>query len=600
MVYLPIESYKIIRMKIFIKSVCISIVAVFVLSFKAYCVLQTNGNFKYWSCNQSTAFGIYKVEKTAGKKYFKIASQDDISQIEEYNPKGLIVGTIIIKFQNGNIVSLTEADRWHYVFKIKKYVQLAEHEFMVTEMIRGLNSNLPCKGVKYTYANGVLEKETFLSFDDKPMKNNDGVAIIKYKKMTDEANFSLTKEIEYFDENERPVFSAEKDCHKISYDHDSKGNTISKAIFDTAFIPVKSRYGVSKTTYEYDINDNKISEAYFDINDNAANNVYGVSVIRYIYENGLCAGMKYFDDKDKVSASGKVLLGSSLVKYSYDDNGNETDRTYYDENEWKNLSNEGYHEMRHKYSDLNMLTETSVYNIYGSPINDKEGIHKWFFVHDDYGRIIQTSFYDKDYKPAKNRIDQVNMIKYRYDDMGRILSQSYWLDEDRKINRWDGYHENMWKYNDLGQLIESSKLDTNGQLVKSQEGYSKQILTYNNKSEIVENGYYDGNAPVNVSNSSRASIRNFHSIKYAYDNQNRTSSIAYYDDKNEPTDATIGLDKTNTFKCHKIEFIYRGTKIISENCFALDDTTPMKIIDCYNSDYVSYAGNSTNKKIVNK
>ena len=544
-------------MKNLVQTVGISLVVLILLPFNSYSTLETTGNFKYWDCNQSQVFGLYKIDNTAGRNYYKITIVSDGSKIEQYNTQGVLIGITIIKFNNGNIVSLSEANRWNYVIKTKRYRQLNKDEFMVTEIVKGVNSNLPCKGVKYSYSNGVLDKETFLSFDDKPMANNDGVAVIKYKRWATGDNFSLLQNVEYFDENEKPVISAEKDCHKISYDRDSKGNIISKAYFDISNSPIKDRYGASKYVYEYDNNDIQMSEAYFDVNNKPINNVYGVAVSRYTIKNGLRKEMHFFDDQNNVSLSGKVLLGSSTVKYSYDDNGNMIKQSFYDENGSSNLCNEGYSEVRYKYSDIDMLIETSLYDNYGRAVNDKEGIHRRSYVNDDKGRNIQIAFYDKEDKPTKNRIDRVYAIKYRYDDEGRIVSTSYWQGENLRMNRWDGFQEGISKFNDLGQIIEDSKFDAKGELIKTQGGYSKQIITHNNAAQVIERGFYDGNLPVNILNVSIATIKNYHSIKYTYNSQNRISAIEYLDDKNEPTNATISIEK-NTFNCNKVEFIYRG------------------------------------------
>ena len=232
-----------------------------------------------------------------------------------------------------------------------------------------------------------------------------------------------------------------------------------------------------------------------------------------------------------------------------------------------------------------MLTSIEYFDQNQAPVVDAGSIHQYGYERDNEGRIIQIAYFDKDNKPVQDNFNQVFMIKYKYDEAGRLSSTSYWKDATTKMQRWNGFHEYIMKYNQDGQEIERLYFDDKGNLSKTNDGYSRQIMKYNPDASITERDFFDNNTPVVLIT---GGIKNYHSVKYFYDNNARVTSIEYFDEADKPTNVTISFDEE--FTAHKIELVYQGNRIIQENCYLVNSDTPYKIIDCLKNDYVNANG----------
>ena len=548
---------------------------------------QKEGIFKDWNYSPTEVFGLIRLENTSNKPYYKISRIDNQStKIQEYNASGIVENTKVIRFVNGKLNTITSSDEWGKVYEITKFTVTGPDEFMVTRRNNGKNSYLPCKGAKYIYKNKLLVEMRNISYNNKLCNNGSSVAITRYKRYDDKNRFSLLKELAFFDADNKPVISSSYDCYKVVYEYSERGNQTSIAYYGTGNEPLTNRYGGFKSKYQYDEDDKMIKSESIGLNDEVTANVFGVAKTEYEYKNGLTIKQTRFDGRNNITRASAEGDGIAIIKYEYDDNGNETKRSFYDENNSPINNNSGYHQVTYRYSSLNMLTDIEYFDKNKTPINDIHGIHRYNYIKDNKGNSTGEAYFDKSDVAVQDDHDEVYMVKYKYDESGREISRSFWKDNTTKMTRWNGYHEQISKYNEDGLVTESLYLDETGNLFTSSSGFSRLVTNYNSNAQLSERKCYNGNTPAAVT---KSFVNDYHSIKYFYDNNSRVSLIEYFNTDSKPVNANISFDKDSVI-CHKIEFVYKGNRIIQEKCYQANNESPIRILDCLSHDYINTSG----------
>lgn len=549
--------------------------------------------FKDWNYTPTGVFGLLKLDNVSERSYYKIVKTDaQTSKIYSYNAAGMQTGMVTIRFAAGKITQLARTDRWGDTYEVTKFAVAGPDQFIVTRKSSGKNSFLPCKAARYIYKTGLLSEVRYLDFNNKIYPYSDGVAIIKYKRHTDKNRYSLVNEVSYFDEKGQPVISQSTDYHKINYEYDNRGNQLSYAYYGIDNEPITNRFAAFKRKSEYDNNDRQTRGTNYGLNDEPASNSFGLAGSDYEYKNGLLTKTTRFDEHFKTTRASEAGDGIAILKYEYDDRGNQIKQSYFNENDQAINGQSGYHSISYTYDPLDMLTSESYYDKYGNPATNRDKIHKYAYVRDDKGRVIQQAYYNNANSPVKDPSNEVYMVKYKYDEQGRQVSESYWENSSTKMARWNGYHDDISKFNDDGQVTESAYYDENGKLYVSSSGYSRLVTLYSSNARLLERKYLNGSAGMMMANSL---VNGFCSIKFSYDDKSRITNIKYFDINGSPANATANLNSTDlTF--HKIEFVYTGNRITEQKLYLVGSETPSKIIDCLKNDYINTGGVSQGHK----
>lgn len=552
----------------------------------AFAAFGSGENYKDWNYSPTSVVGLIRLDNTANRSFYKITRMNEQStKVQQYNAAGIVTNTTVVRFFNGSLKLIAETDQWGKTYQTTKFTYLGNGIFNVTETNTGKNSYLPCKSVKYIYKNNLLAEKRYLSYSGKLCNNSDGFAITKYKRYTDKNRFSLIMEQSFYGPDSSPVMAGSYDCHKLVYQRDERGNEVAVAYFGINDEPLTNRYGGFKSKYEYDQNDNYTTSLNIGLDEEPAPNAYGVVKTTYTYKNGFIAEETRFDNKNKIVRSSSAGDGIAIIKNEYDDRGNYAQISYYDENGRPINNHSGIQKIIYQYSPLNMLVGIEYFDNNNAAATNVSGIHRYRYVRDNKGQLIQAAYFDKGNSPVENKSDHVYMIKYKYDEYGRLSSESYWHDSTTRMKRWNGYHETITKYNQDGQVNEYLYFDENGNSCKTNNGYSRKQLKYNADATENEIRIFDNNIPVMLTG---AFVSKYHCIKYFYKADGRVASVEYFDINDKPTDAAISL--TDEFNCHKIEFAYQGDRVIQEYCYLANNNTPAKIIDCLKNDYVSVNG----------
>ena len=550
-------------------------------------------DFKDWNYSPNAVFGLVKLTDVAQRPYCKIWKPDAATaKVQQYNASGILTGTTTIRFVNGAIAQINFTDRWGDTTDTTKFVPTGLGLFKVTHVRAGENALFPAKSAKYVFKNKMLVEIQYQGADGRLIKDENGVAIIRYKRFIDPARYSLLQEITFFDEAGQPVNSRGWDAQKVVYERDGRGNRTSESYFGTDGEPLVNRFGGFKIRNKYDDADRLVGSTYIGLNDEAANSAFGVSTSSYEYDKGLVTKLVRMDVAGHIVRAAAALDGIAIVRYEYDENGNERRRTFFDESDKPMNSPAGYQSISYKYSPQGMLLRTEYFDKDGKPAVDRSGIHRYDYARDDKGRLSQLAYFDKDDKPTQDKTNQVYMIKYKYDEFGRTYSESYWKDPDTKMTRWNGYHELVYRFNEDGQVAEELTFDDTGKLFVAKNGFSRVVTLYDPFGRVAEYKYFNDQTPATMVDSF---TKNFHSIKFTYDQSGRESELSYFDTQNKPVNAETTLNE-KPVSVHRVQLMYQGNRIVEELLFAVGSDVPFMKIDCLKNDYIGPSGASIGRK----
>jgi len=556
------------------------------LMFNSCSPSTSEGNFKSWQCSDVSVVGNLELEDMGGVDYYKISKIDNEStKIENFNSNGILVETVVVKFQGNKLSSIAKTTNQGFTYQIQSFENLGEGNFLETSKTWGYNEHLPCKGQINKFKKGLLLELSYIGFDEKPCECSSGYTTIKYKRYSDENRWGLIQEISYFNKKGEPVIS--DDYHQVKYQRDERGNVINESYWGIRSNAVKTKFGVHEIKRKSSKDDNMIEMEFFGLSGEPVANIYGTSRLLYEYEDGNMSKITRYNIKNEISEESgtQVNDGAAIIKYNHDERGNTISIAYLDKSEKPMISNMGYHLTKFHIDKDDNTDEEAYFGLNNQPTTDKKGIHKYYYLHDDLGRNTGLAYFDKQNKPSKDDVNLVFMEKYKNDEYGRRISTSYWSDEKTKMTRWSGIHEYRYKYNEQGQEIEVLHLDTEGNLKKSSSGESRWVTEYDEYSRVSAYGIFDGEIPVLMTDA--AQVSNYHKRTFEYDSQSRIIKIEYFDKEGNPIEANVN----RTDKVQKIEIEYQGNSVVRENWYRKGSAIPSKVLDCITSQCMRTIGN---------
>jgi len=554
------------------------------------------GVYNDWDYGPNGVYGNLRLTRITARSYYKIERADpQTANIFQINPSGVVINIAVVTFVNGNLSRVEEINQWGETYEYRKYTMTAKNEFRVTDLVRGKNIFLPCKYALYVYRGELLSEMQFYSFADKLAEDRNGVAIIQYKRYDDPIRFAERKQTSFFDARRLPVTSKSTEYHTLINQYDDQDNNVSQSYFGIHDEPVTIRKsGVSGMRYFYDADNNQVRIEYHGLDGKMTPNINGIAAAGLEYAEGYQMKLTRYDSLGHTTRALASGDGVSFIKYEYDPSGNRIREAYFDES-GKPMNNQlGIQEIVNSFSFGNMLTQVSYFDEFGKPCVDKDKIHISIYVKDQKNRIIQESSYGLKDDPIKTYTEEVFMIKKKYDEYGRNISDSYWADSSTRMPHWDGSYEALTKFNDDGQPIEYSSLDEKGAPFMSEDGSSVMKLIYNSDGVLAERRFLHNDLLINR----KAGVSLHYSIvKYGHNPDGNVNELTFWGVDRKPVDATVWVD--DSIAVHRIVFTYRGNRIIEQQYYKAGAGEPFQTVDCLKNEFISASGIGTGRKNAN-
>jgi antitoxin component YwqK of YwqJK toxin-antitoxin module len=549
----------------------------------------TDSVYKNWYFTPTGVYGRLPLEKTKYRAYVKVSHPSpEMAIVQSFNPANVLVNTTRVYFRNGLIRLSTETDRWGDTYDSTWYQPEGQEgregpggqgKFLVTERKRGVNPYLPCKYLEYTFKDGLVTD--ILCFIDsiRAGNNQDGVAHYVFERYNDPERRGLIRTETFLSNIDMPAFSRTADCHRLVNDYDAKGNLASRSIYDQDGKPILDRYGVFRARYKYDGDDNETDADYFDTGDRITVTAWNYSSRGREYKHGFLTAQTYYFDVTTIVRSSRLADSVAVTWFKYDQDGNETETTYYDQQNSPINNAFGVQKIENLYSSAGLLTRRSMI-----PINATSGVqNKIYFsvnyTRDDKGRITGQSYQSNTGVLMPNPENGATLPKYSYDASGRTHSTSCWQNDSTMAKCSLGYHEVVARYDNDGQITERDFFDENGEPSTGTIGYSKEQLSFNEQGLLAGRAFYAGDKPVGLHDDG-AAVSNFHRMEYHYDLLNRLRSINFFDEAGRPVDAVLRPDNRRQYKALEIDLDYKGALLVTETMVDTGDAHPPVALNC--------------------
>jgi hypothetical protein len=551
------------------------------------------GYYNGWDFGPRGVYGNLLLKDPQARRSYHIEKKDPQTVlVKMINPSGVVLNTARVSFIQGTVSKVEEINQWGEIYNVRSFSMTGKDTLKVTDFSRGVNNYLPCKYALFVYKDELLTEIQYYSSTGELTESKNGYATVRYKRYDDKIRFAEIREESFFDAQGRPMISKARDYHKAVYDFDDRDNKLSETYFGILDEPVRlGKSNVARTVNLYDDNNNSVKIEWYNMSGTRTENINGVGMTITEWAGGYPVKFTRYDSTGRIARASSSGDGISVVKVSHDARGNIISEAYFDEG-GKPMKNQlGIFESVNAYTPFNMLSEVSYLDDSGNPMVNRDHIHKYVYIRDSIGRILRESFYGLEGVPVKSYTDEVYMIKYQYDEFGRRVFESYWMDNANPMPRWSGTYQMTTRFNGDGQPVEFGYNDQNGNALRTADGSSDVKLIYNSVGKVAERQYLHENRLI----TRRRGVTNGYStIRYGYDKKGRVEQLSFFDKDNHPIDATISMD--SNFQAHQLAFIYRGNRVVEQWYYLSGADTPFLKVDCLKNDFISTSGISRGRK----
>jgi YD repeat-containing protein len=377
----------------------------------------------------------------------------------------------------------------------------------------------------------------------------------------------------YFDSDAKPT-TKRSGAHRVEFEYDAKGCTVGNRSFGPGGTPVNLPEGFSSWKSVVDDNCDAISTQYLSADGKSASDDAGVHKYERQYAGGRLRKESRYDGEGKPVRS--QANGAHVVRYLYDDSGHLTQTAFFDLADKPVAGNAGYHALHRSYTSDGHLQSEFYTDAEGRGVADSNGVHKHFFVRDAADQVVSEAFFDAQGRPVQDGVNEVYLIKFQWDSLGRVVSVSFWKTELRKMPRWSGEHEIRFAYDAEGRVTQKLLVAQDGKPQRSSMGWSRQDSAYDSTGRMISWALYD-DADRPTMMTGRAQISGFARLERVFDRRDRVAELRFLGTYGEPVNAAIdGV----AAEVQRVEFVYEGRRVVEQRLYPAAGVVPIAVLDC--------------------
>lgn len=231
-------------------------------------------------------------------------------------------------------------------------------------------------------------------------------------------------------------------------------------------------YGLS-TNFEFKgVDEIKNTEDYFEF-------------YQLIYENDTLKTVEYYQ-QNRLTNGG--VFGVAKVFIVYDSLGKEF--IFKDKNDKRIRSTDGVYKMKlieqsfigEKGKIFKRVCKILNFDENDKIFKDKYGVEEYRYFYNKDGLFIEQQHLESE--TIVVNIDGCAKIKWKYDDHGRLMEESYYDKKGNLSEIYLGYAKKRFVYNSKGQLEKISYTDEDDMLVNNVYGYALEIYKYDENGEV--------------------------------------------------------------------------------------------------------------------
>lgn len=229
---------------------------------------------------------------------------------------------------------------------------------------------------------------------------------------------------------------------------------------------------------------------------------------------------------------------------------------------------EGYEGYKQDINRMGLTSWLQYVDEKGNPVLNELGYSKIVFEYDNLGNKSKESYYDETNNPTNRTDLEVASIEYRYesrtiigiryygkdglltlmkgefagsdriiDKKGRIIKEFFLDTEEKPVIFSSGYAGYAHVYNENGYLIEESYLDTEGKLVNLKAGFAKICKQYNAQNQVSYEWYEDAAGNICVLSGG------YSGIKREYNESGDITDIIYTNSDGQESQTASGFSR---------------------------------------------------------
>lgn len=243
--------------------------------------------------------------------------------------------------------------------------------------------------------------------------------------------------------------------------------------------------------YTYDDADNQLSEAVFNIDGTPASGGLGYHRAESDYDsNKREIERRYYDTKGNLTGYNGSKV--AVIQYEYDNRGNITETSYFN-NERKPVdNNDHYASQRSEFDNLGRITRQRYFDVNGKPTDPNVMVPEGITGYDKYGNINYVASLDGNGNYIYNPMLGAAIKRMTFDLKGNQTEQSYYDENDKPVvSKTDGYHRSTASYDRRGNIVEQAYFDASGQpMVCAMTGYHRIARTYDDLNRFTSETLY--------------------------------------------------------------------------------------------------------------
>lgn len=364
-------------------------------------------------------------------------------------------------------------------------------------------------------------KMTFYNADDKTLRlSNEGCA--GWNDMYDDNGNHLERA--FFDEQEKPLMPSGLHYAKVKYTYDNRGylNSVRYYNLNDGLTPVDGIAGtdfendergnvlqetpigidgklakfklISK--YKYDEFDNMVEQSLYS---NSGPDVNSAKIHKYVYKynnRNQIIEMRYYGTDGKMVLSSKDKI--AMMRAEYNDKGERIKSFYYGIDGKPCKCDEGWSSSTYEYDQFGNTIKQCFFDVNGNPTDPKDMVPVGICEYDKWGNMIYIAAQDGHGNFIKTAKDTWAIARFKRDNKGNLLEESYYDEQDKPIICNNGYHKAKCVYDKQGRKTEVTFYGKDGNPSCVQNVHKKKMKYADNSDDIIEESYYGKNGkPVN-------------------------------------------------------------------------------------------------------
>lgn len=350
----------------------------------------------------------------------------------------------------------------------------------------------------------------FIGKDGKPV-GNDGFQARMDRKYDE---YGRLVEESYFDTEGKAINVAEG-YSIIRFEYDRAGRQVKNAVFGTDGKPVLSNDRYSSITCEYDQKGNLISQKVFDTNSKPINCMAGWQYNKYVYDptTNYKTAVYYYDTAGKqvmgeeykydnrgnviesreLAGAGQLKSGTVVRHYMYDENNRPTKIWFTNLSGNKvNFPEDTYNEVRYKYDQNGNDIERTFWSASGQPVLCAAKVHKIVQEYNNRNQRIHWLNLDTNGNAIKSSMENPPEARFEYDARGNNTAIIIFDGKGMPHNSLKGWQKQLDTFDDRNNVIETRFFDKDGKPVNDKEkGCSRIVYTYNDHGNLTKEEHYD-------------------------------------------------------------------------------------------------------------